>query len=364
FPCTTLSLAGLEVPSYMQGRAFLGPDPGERRRFVYGCRDRVDEMFEMARSVRSARYLYIRNYHPYLSYNQPSVFPDLGAIRREITRVAAENLEALTPDQRDYAGPAKPVEAFYDCEADPGNLRNLIGTGMNAQQLIELNEHRAAFAARRMALLDSGPIPESEMWKWIRNEGKPLRDILEGKTNHQPDLARAWAAADLVGTDRVEEMLELLKSGDPNQRYWAIIGLRQAGFDEKEKVIDHLDDVAPAVRIETAGWLARDENYREAALTRLVAELGHRDWWTALRACRAIELLGQDGRAALPAMRKLYDATRNEKGDGPFYLAFSSGAFLEQFGEPTKPWDFAPGAGAFTPEPEKKQDRDRARIGK
>jgi len=74
-------------------------------------------------------------------------------------------------------------------------------------------------------------------------------------------------------------------------------------------------------------------------------------------------LLGRNAKAALSAIRNLYTATRDEKGDGPFYLAFSSGAFLDQLGEPTKPWDFAPGAGAFTPEPEKKQDRERARIG-
>jgi hypothetical protein len=64
-------------------------------------------------------------------------------------------------------------------------------------------------------------------------------------------------------------------------------------------------------------------------------------------------------------MRKLYDANREAKGDGPFYLAFSEGAFLEKFGESTKPWDFAPGAGAaFTPERAKREDRERARIGK
>ncbi len=364
FPGTTLSLAGLDVPSYMQGRYFLGSDPGPPREYVYGCRDRVDEMFEMARSVRSKRYLYIRNYHPYLSYNQPSVFPDLGEIRREISRIAAEKPDSLTPAQLDYAGPAKPVEAFYDCEADPDNLRNLVGPGMSAAQRAALDQHRRAFRAQRARLLDPGAIPECEMWKWVRNEGVPLRDILLGKTNHRPPLEHAWAAADLVGTGKTEEMLKLLESAAASERYWAIIALRQAGFGDNEKVIDYLDDIAPAVRIETADWLAHHARYREAALTRLVKELGHKDWWTALRACRAIELLEKDAEAAKSAMRKLYDATRNEKGDGPFYLAFSSGAFLEKFGEPTKAWDFSPGAGAFTPEPEKKQDRDRARIGK
>ena len=113
-----------------------------------------------------------------------------------------------------------------------------------------------------------------------------------------------------------------------------------------------------------ADWLAQEGKHRQPAFDRLTRELAHDDWWVALRACRAIELLGKDARSALPAMKKLYAENRTRKGDGPFYLAFSSGAFLDALGEDTQPWDFSPGAGAFTPEPDKKQDRDRARIGK
>lgn len=363
FPRTALRLAGLAIPDYMQGRTFLGDDRDQRRSFVYGCRDRVDEMFEFSRSMRSKRYLYIRNYHPYLSLNQPSVFPDLGAIRREITRVAKENPNKLTPAQMAYAGPSKPFEEFYDCEADPHNLKNLLDDQMSASQLQALETHRAAFVRERTRLHDPGPIPESEMWKWVKNEGQPLYDIIRGKTAHRPSLERAWAAADLVGTAPPAKQLALLKSDDPSERYWAVIGLRQIEFAEVDKVAPHLEDVAPSVRIETADWLARSKKHQKAALGVLVRELNHKDWWVALRACRAIELLGKEAESAKFAMRRLYDANREKKGDGPFYLAFSSGAYLEQFGEPTKAWDFAPGAGAFTPEPGKKKDRERARIG-
>lgn len=363
FPRTALRLAGLPIPDYMQGRTFLGDDRDQRRSFVYGCRDRVDEMFEFSRSMRSERYLYIRNYHPYLSLNQPSVFPDLGAIRREITRLAKEKPGALTPAQLAYAGPSKPIEEFYDCANDPQNVRNLALQKLTVGQQRALDAHRDAFVRERIRLQDPGPLPESEMWKWVRNEGRPLYDVLRGKTAHRPSLGRAWAAADLVGTAKPDQLRKLLKSDDPSERYWAIIGLRQAGYSDYEQVVQHLEDVASSVRIDTADWLARSPKHREAALAVLVRELAHKDWWVALRACRAIELLGKEAVAAKPAMRRLYDENRDKKGDGPFYLAFSSGAYLEQFGEPTKAWDFAPGAGAFTPEPGKKKDRERARIG-
>ncbi len=364
FPSTALNLAGLAKPDYMQGRSFLGLNRDPEPVYVYGCRDRVDEVFECARSLRSRNYLYIRNYHPHLSHNQPSVFSDLGRTRQEISRLAKDDPQKLNKVQMDYAGPGKPAEAFYDCEADPHNLVNLLEGTMTAGQQEALRRHRRAYEAERRRLRDPGAIPESEMWKWVRNEGKPLRDILLGKSDHQPNLEAAWKAADLVGRSNSAAALKLLQSADPSERYWAILALRVAGYGDMDRMVDYLDDISAVVRIEAADWLAQEGQHREVALARLVRELAHRDWWVALQACRAIELLGKEARAALPSMKNLYTRNRNKKGDGPFYLAFSAGAFLDGLGEATQPWDFSPGAGAFTPEPKKKQDRDRARIGK
>ena len=191
-----------------------------------------------------------------------------------------------------------------------------------------------------------------------------MYDILLGKSDHKPELAMAWSAADLVGRSDFQTALKLLKSANPIERYWAILALRAGGYEHRDNLVDYLEDISASVRIEAADWLAWGGSGQKAALDRLVKELNHEDWWVALRACRAIELLGEKARGALPAMKKLYLENRTQKGDGPFYLAFSAGAFLDGLGEKTQPWDFAPGAGAFTPEPKNKQDRDRARIGK
>lgn len=61
-----LSLAGLEVPKAMQGQVLLGPKAAPEAEYVYGFRDRVDEVFDLSRSIRSKDYLYIRNYLPHL----------------------------------------------------------------------------------------------------------------------------------------------------------------------------------------------------------------------------------------------------------------------------------------------------------
>jgi len=92
------------------------------------------------------------------------------------------------------------------------------------------------------------------------------------------------------------------------------------------------------------------------ALRVLVRELENPNWWTALRACRSIELLGEKARPMLPFMKRVYRVTRNAPGDQNFFLAFSSGAFLDKLGEKTEPWDFSPKAGSFSADPPPKKE--------
>ena len=59
---TILTLAGIEVPAWMHGHAFLGREPAKQP-FVYGFRGRMDERPDLVRSVFDGRYVYVRNYH-------------------------------------------------------------------------------------------------------------------------------------------------------------------------------------------------------------------------------------------------------------------------------------------------------------
>ena len=363
FPPTVLNLTGQTIPDYMQGIPFLGPNSETEREIVYGTRDRVDEVMEMARSVRDKQFLYVRNYMPHLSYNQPSVFSDLGEIRNEITRVAKTDLASLTGPQRAYAGPRKPPEEFYDCRADPQNIFNLLDGELKPDQRAALERLRGAYARTRREILDVGALPESVMRDHVRQEDAPIRDILEGKTNHAPDLDDAWASADVVGTKNRDSLVANLKSHNAADRYWALMGMR-VDFPGDTELHDfaasHLSDVAVDVRIESASWLAdASGKYRDRALENLINDTELDDWWSALRACRAIELLGTKAKSLLPRMKELYAKHRNQAGDQSFFLAFSSGAFLDQFGAETIPWDFSPGAGGFSADPDEREDKNK-----
>ncbi len=359
FAPTVLNLTGRPIPRYMQGKPFLGPESDEEHQIIYGTRDRVDEVYEMSRSIRDKRYLYIRNYMPHLSPNQPSVFSDLAEIRQSINALAASDLASMTAAQQAYAGPTKPIEELYDCVADPENVNNLLVGEVSTEDQDQLDIMRQWLLLYRKFTKDTGVLPESVMRDYVEGEQAPIRDIALGKTNHRPDLKRAWQAAAKVGQKDRPALLELLKSSYPEDRFWAIIGMRVDYPQDAELhqiVLDHLEDMAVDVRVEAASWLAAEsESYRKLALDKLIATTAHEDWWSALRACRAIELLGETARPLLPQMQALYDQHCHQKGDQSFFLAFSSGAFLDKLGGETQAWDFTPGAGSFSADPKKKK---------
>jgi uncharacterized sulfatase len=326
FAPTVLALAGLAAPAYMQGGAFLGPRPAPPPACVFGIRDRVDEAYDLGRSVRDARWLYIRNFMPHLSYNQPEGFSDQLALRREIARLAAEGRLGEAP--RAYAGPVKPLEELYDTEADPHQVRNLAA----------LPEHRAALERLRERLRawmeetrDLGVLPEPELAR--RTAGTTP---FEWARQVRPDpLPAVRAAADRVGRpDAPDGQIALLGHDDPSVRYWAAVGLAARGkaAEPARRALERaLGDACVTVRIEAAGALARlegDDKSREPALEILARSLADASLDVRLHAARTLQLLGPTARPVLPAIKAaLADAAARENAAHQnLYIRFALGA--------------------------------------
>ena len=72
---TSLAAAGIPVPAVMQAKNVLAPEY-KPREYVFAARDRCDETVERIRSVRSDRFLYIRNFHPLRPHLQPNAYKD------------------------------------------------------------------------------------------------------------------------------------------------------------------------------------------------------------------------------------------------------------------------------------------------
>ena len=164
---TSLAFAGIQKPEGMQGQVFMGPDAEPPRDYVFGARDRCDMTVFRLRTVRDARYRYIRNFTPDRPFLQHNAYKEKQyPVWNLIKELAAQ--DKLTPEQAVLAAPTMPEEELYDLEADPYEMHNLAKSNQR--------EHRAALERLSDVLAtwieqtnDQGRIPEPE--DVARNEG-------------------------------------------------------------------------------------------------------------------------------------------------------------------------------------------------
>lgn len=139
---TTLWVAGISRPPLMQSRIFLGDKADLPRQYAFSARDRIDETVNRIRTVRDARYRYIRNYmstQGFASLNRYKekcflVIPLMRELHAQgrLTGPAAELMQPLPPEQ------------LFDCQADPHEIHSLVNS--------QVPEHREALARLRAAL--------------------------------------------------------------------------------------------------------------------------------------------------------------------------------------------------------------------
>ena len=337
FGPTVLNLTGTTIPKHMQGKPFLGPDPADPRKYVYGHRDRVDEVRDFARSVRDQRYLYIRNYMPHLGYNQTTAWPDIGEIRHEFYKLAKSG--KMTLAQQQFAGPRRPVEELYDCRKDPLNLTNLTGSQKHQKILKRMRREHLRYA---MEIKDWGYIPEYEAWEM----SKESSGWKVGKTD-RINWEKIIGAAEQVGRAKPAELTQNLNSENASIRYWGTIGLGAIESKLPPTAISALkialEDSSPSVRIEAANALVRAGN-SEPAISILIQELDHKNLIVVTHAARTIELLGDLAKKAVPAMeaclKRAYTVRPPDLSpvivlpgdqDMAMFVGFSCNAFLKKF---------------------------------
>lgn len=119
---TVLSLAGVQVPHHMQGRAFLGAQKQPEREAIYACRDRFDESYDQVRCVRDKRFKYIRNCQPELPRNIWIPYLNRHPIMQELWE---GHMKGTLDVVQDAIFAPRPVEELYDTEADPHEIHNL-----------------------------------------------------------------------------------------------------------------------------------------------------------------------------------------------------------------------------------------------
>ncbi|WP_435146094.1 sulfatase-like hydrolase/transferase [Halobaculum sp. P14] len=163
---TVLSLAGVDVPQWMHGRPFLGDD-AEPREYLMAARDRIDESYDMVRTVRNDRYKYVRNYdqsNPPLAWVP---FRARGEAMQDMLRLHAEG--ELPPHQARLLSGGRPAEELYDLHEDPHEIDNLADDPDHAEVLAELRSEMDDWLDR---IGDCGHVDESQMVEQMWPDGE------------------------------------------------------------------------------------------------------------------------------------------------------------------------------------------------
>ena len=159
FKSTALSLAGIEPPEYVDGRAFAGEfQSSESRLYIHAAADRFDRQYDTIRAVRDDRFKYLRNYHPEQGYYLPLTYREQMPIMQELLRLRDQN--GLTEAQAQWFRENKPAEELFDTLADPHELTNLALDPAYSDKLLEL---RAELDRWLSGFDDKGMMPEPDL---------------------------------------------------------------------------------------------------------------------------------------------------------------------------------------------------------
>ena len=305
FAPTMLSLAGVEIPSYMQGRAFAGPKRAPATNFVFCSRDRMDERYDMMRSVVSQRYVYIRNFRPDLPYVQLLQYPFQARDYQAWARLAREN--KLTPLTARFWG-QKPSEELYDKIQDPDCMTNL--ADQPAQREIR-DQMRIALRTWMIACNDNSLLPEGAAYEGYE------ASRAAGAFNVAEAYDLAVKASDRNVANLPLFMRVLAEDSREYMRWWAAQGCAILGKQAKpaEGVLLKTlkDDASGAVQVAAADAV-RQLGYTEVAVETL------RKWFVqkenrvfAAQAANVMERLGEDARLLWPEIKQCLAAHQGRK---------------------------------------------------
>ncbi|MEY4483409.1 MAG: hypothetical protein RL693_861 [Verrucomicrobiota bacterium] len=181
----SLAAAGIPIPASMQGRDVLAKNYPQRDA-VFAARDRCDETIDRIRSVRTDRYLYIRNFYPKRPLLQPNAYKDDKTIVQALRRLHEEGkLDSLTEGL--LFSPTRDPEELYEWTTDHWQLKNLAGDPAYRQTLETL---RSRLDQWIIDTKDRGPESEkmydSDMAEYLKKQNPEVEKNIA--------LMKQWAA--------------------------------------------------------------------------------------------------------------------------------------------------------------------------
>jgi len=247
---TMLSIVGIPVPDYMQGKAFLGNQKTADPQYAYMFRGRMDEWYDMCRSVRDEKFRYIKNYMPHRIYGQRVSYlwraPSMPSWENSYLAGECNEIQSIFWN-------TKPAEELYDTENDPWEVNNLAADPGYSKVLKRLRKANFNWMTE---IIDAGFIPEADMIR--RSVDNTIYDYLRSDMVPHKKLIEAAETASDGDEKNLEELIRYLKDDDSSTRYWGATGLLILGNSAepaKNELLKVLDDESPDVVVTAAETL-------------------------------------------------------------------------------------------------------------
>ena len=305
-----LSLAGLEIPEYIQGKAFLGDKQAAPREYVHLFRGRMDERMDKVRAVRDKKFRYIKNYMPHRIYGQYIEYLWRAPSCRswEEAYLSGDCNEAQSSFWEE-----KPPEELYDVTADPWEVNNLVNDPGYADVLDRMRDETNRWM---IEIKDTGLMPEGEMS--TKNQIKPS---FEYTNSGQYDVVRIKAAADIAtlrDVSRLDEIIGFLGDENPTVRFWGANGcviLKENAMPAKDALISVLNDVSVDVRIAAAEALCYLDEPK-TSIPVFIEALNSENMMVRVHAMNSLEIIGGDvAKAAIPKVEEVIEGREGRDYD-------------------------------------------------
>lgn len=308
---TLLSIIGMKSPDYFQGSAFAGEHVQPAPEFMHGFRGRMDERYDLVRSVSDGRYVYLREYMPHLPYGQHIGYMFQMPTTQVWKRRFDEN--KVTEAQKHF-WQTKPFEELYDLQSDPWEINNL---AESKDHFEILTRFRNAQQDQCKQIRDLGFIPEAERLRI--SDGKSPRDTFRSEETYP--FSEVLNLANLASDTRQKDttpFISALSESNSIVRYWGVMGLiiRQTngGKTGTAILLKLMDDESPSVRIaaaEALGTYGSDEELTRSLDVLLAAvDPTKNNPATAIEALNVIDRLDKK---ALPIKAKIASFPKIEK---------------------------------------------------
>lgn len=216
---TILSLADAGRPDYLKGRILTGSKRSKPVDHLILSSDRSDNGIDMIRTVTDGRYIYSRNYLPFMPELRYIRYVQVADITQQMHRDFAANrlnrLQKRLFEQR-------PAEVLYDTKNDPWETRNLADDPASEKLLQQMRRQldQAILRSRDVMFL-----PEYEIGLLAKTT-TPYEYRLNKENYPIREIYNAAALSGKRSGNVARQQVKLLASRNRIVRYWAMVGLR------------------------------------------------------------------------------------------------------------------------------------------